>query len=156
IPFNSDSGFFSDLLTLDSLHAPQTTKEYEDYVARLDDIPRYFAEHIANARTGMREGFTLPAAVLDGVSKIVAAAQYRPPEATPFWLPFAKFPERVPEPDRTRLAQAGRQALAAAVIPAYAAFQRFFEDEYRPAARRTIGASALPDGSAYYADLVRY
>jgi uncharacterized protein (DUF885 family) len=42
------------------------------------------------------------------------------------------------------------------VIPAYAEFKAFFEGEYRPAARRTIGASALPDGEAYYADLVRY
>ena len=46
--------------------------------------------------------------------------------------------------------------LVNAVMPAYAAFQRFFESEYRPAARTTIDASALPDGKAYYADLVRY
>ena len=36
------------------------------------------------------------------------------------------------------------------------AFQRFFEDEYRKAARTTIGASALPAGRDYYADMVRY
>ena len=41
-------------------------------------------------------------------------------------------------------------------MPAYAAFQRFFEDEYRRAARTTIGASALPEGRDYYADVVRH
>jgi len=50
----------------------------------------------------------------------------------------------------------GRGALTRAVIPAYAAFQRFFETEYRPAARTMISASALPNGRAYYSDLVRY
>ena len=156
LPFNSDSGFFTELLQLDSLHAPQTTKHYEDYIARLNDVPRYFDENVANARTGIRDGFTLPAAVLDGVSSIVAAAQYKVPEDSPFWKPFASFPDRVPKSDRAWLSEAGWAALTTAVIPAYAALQRFVADEYRPAARGTIGASALPDGRAYYDDLVRY
>ena len=156
LPFNSDSGFFAELLQLDALADPQTTKQFEDYIARLNAVPRYFDEHIANARTGIRDGFTLPAAVLDGVSSIVAAAQCKTPEDSPLWQPFAIFPDRVPESDRARLSEAGKAALAAAVIPAYAAFQRFFEEEYRRAARGTIGASALPNGRAYYDDLVRY
>jgi uncharacterized protein (DUF885 family) len=156
LPFNSDSGFFTELLQLDALAAPQTAKEYADYIARLHDVPRYFDENIANARSGMRDGFTLPAAVLDGVSTIIAAAQCKAPEDSPLWRPFAGLRDRVPESDRIRLKEAGKAALATAVIPAYAAFQRFFEREYRPAARSTIGCSALPDGRAYYADLVRY
>ena len=156
IPFNSDSGFFADLLQLDSLADPQTAKQYEDYIARLNDAPRYFDENIANIRVGMRDGFTLPAEVLDGVSKVVAGAQYKNAADTPLWQPFANFPDGVPQADRARLSAAGKAALTHAVIPAYAAFQRFFESEYRPAARPTIGASALPEGRAYYADLVRY
>ncbi|HQR09976.1 MAG TPA: DUF885 domain-containing protein [Casimicrobiaceae bacterium] len=156
LPFNSDSGFFSDLLQLASLADPRTARQYEDYLVRLSDVPRYFDENIANIRTGMREGFTLPAAVLDGVSKVVAGAQYRTAEATPFWRPFANFPEGIREADRRRLSTAAKAELAHAVIPAYSAFQRFFEVEYRPAARATIGASSLPNGRAYYEDLVRY
>ena len=60
------------------------------------------------------------------------------------------------KPERVRLAAAGKAALTGAVIPAYRAFRRFFETEYRKAARQTIGASALPQGREYYADLVRY
>ncbi|MCE9523874.1 MAG: DUF885 domain-containing protein [Alphaproteobacteria bacterium] len=156
IPFNSDSGFFADLLQLGSLADPQTVKQYEDYIARLNDVPRYFDENIANIRTGMRDGFTLPAAVLDGVSKVVAGAQYKNAEDTPLWHPFANFPDGVPERDRARLSAAGKAALTNAVGPAYAAFQTFFESEYRAAARKTIGASELPNGRAYYGDLVRY
>jgi len=156
IPFNSDSGFFADLLQLDSLADPHTTKQYEDYIARLNDVPRYFDENIANIRIGMRDRFTLPSAVLDGVSKVVAGAQYKAAEDVPLWQPFANYPDGVPVADRARLSAAGKAALTKAVIPAYAAFQRFFENEYRPAARPTIGASALPNGRAYYDDLVRY
>jgi uncharacterized protein (DUF885 family) len=156
IPFNSDSGFFADLLQLHSLVDPQTTKQYEDYIARLNDVPRYFDENVANLREGMRDGFTLPSAILDGVARVVDSAQYGDPEKTPFWKPFAGFPEGVPERDRARLAAAGKAALSKSVIPAYAAFKRFFDAEYRGAARKTIGATALPGGREYYADLVRY
>jgi uncharacterized protein (DUF885 family) len=156
MPFNSDSGFYADLLQLDSYVDPQNVKQYEDYIARLAAVPRYFDENVANMRTGMRDGFTAPSEILDGVSRVVASAQFTAAEATPFWRPFAKFPDAVPEHERTRLAAAGKAALTGHVIPAYAAFQKFFEGEYKPAARKTIAASELPDGRAYYADLVRY
>lgn len=156
IPFNSDSGFFADLLQLHSLVDPQTVKQYEDYIARLNDVPRYFDENIANLRTGMRDGFTLPSAILEGVGRVVDSAQFKEAEQTPFWKPFAAFPESVPESARARLAAAGKAAIAKSVMPSYAAFKTFFDAEYRPAARKTIGATALPGGRAYYADLVRY
>lgn len=155
-PFNSDSGFFSDVLSLAEVAAPRTVSEYENYIARLNDVPRYFRENVANMRQGMRDGFTQPAAILPGVSRIIAGTQYAAPEDSPLWAPFADFPAAIPEPERARLRAAGRAALTQSVGPAYRDFQRFFEDEYRPRARHTLGASALPNGRAYYADLVRY
>jgi uncharacterized protein (DUF885 family) len=155
-PLNSDSGFHADLLQLHALQAPRTTKDYENYVKRLADVPRYFSENVANMRQGIAEGFTLPSEILPGIASVIAGAQYAKAEDSPFWAPFADFPPTVPEADRARLAAAGRAAIRDRVIPAYAEFQAFFAKEYTPAARKTIGASALPDGEAYYADLVRY
>jgi uncharacterized protein (DUF885 family) len=155
-PLNSDSGFHADVLFLHELANPRSTSDYERYIARLRDLPRYFDENIANMRQGLRDGFTLPAEILPGISSVVAAEQFATPEDSPFFAPFAKFPATVPEADRARLAAAGRAAIAGEVLPAYARFQEFFEGEYRPGARRTLAASDLPDGRAYYADLVRY
>jgi uncharacterized protein (DUF885 family) len=156
MPLTSDSGFHADVLFLPELADPRSTSDYERYIARLRDLPRYFDENIANMRQGLRDGFTLPAEILAGISSVVAAEQFATPEDSPFFAPFAKFPATVPEADRARLAAAGRAAIAGDVLPAYARFQAFFEREYRPGARRTLAASDLPDGRAYYADLVRY
>lgn len=155
-PLNSDSGFHTEILFLHQYADPKTVKDYENYIARLRDVRRYFAENIANMQQGMRDGFTLPSAILDGVSKSLVAQQYKDPEKMPLWGPFAKFSPAVPESERQRLAAAGKAALNESVIPAYADFQKFFENEYRPAARKTIDAYSLPDGRAYYTDLVRY
>jgi uncharacterized protein (DUF885 family) len=155
-PLNSDSGFHVDVLLMHQLARPRTTRDYQRFIARLNDVPRFFAEHIDNMQQGIRDGFTLPAEVLEGVSSVIAAAQFDEPEDAPLWQPFAKFPPTVPEVDRPRLLASARAAIADAVLPAYADFQRFFEEQYRPGARRSIGASELPNGRAYYADLVRY
>ncbi len=156
VPLVSDSGFYTSILQLHDLQAPRTTKDYENYIARLGEVPRYFRENIANMRQGIADGFVLPAEVMPGISSVVAAAQFTNAEDSPFWVPFARFPESVPEADRARLAAGGRAAIEQQVIPAYADFKAFFEDEYRPAARKSIAATDLPDGKAYYADLVRY
>jgi len=156
VPLNSDSGFHADVLLLHELANPRSTVDYERYIARLEDLPRYFDENIANMRQGLRDGFTLPAEILPGISGVVAAEQFARPEDSPFFAPFAKFPSTVPEADRARLIAAGRAAIERDVLPAYARFQAFFEREYRAGARRSLAASDLPDGRAYYAELVRY
>jgi uncharacterized protein (DUF885 family) len=156
LPLNSDSGFHTEILTLADAHNPRNAREYETYIARLNDVPRYFRENIANMRVGMRDGFTLPAEIAPGVAQVVAGMRYARPEDTPLWAPFADFPAGVPANERARLTDAGRAAIANSVIPAFDEFRLFFENEYAPRARRTIAASALPNGRAYYADLVRY
>ncbi|MBP7370951.1 MAG: DUF885 domain-containing protein, partial [Arenimonas sp.] len=100
--------------------------------------------------------FTLPAEILPGISKVVAGEQFKRVEDCPLYQPFLHFPDSVPPSERASLVAAGREALQSSVIPAYERFQTFFENTYRPHARKTIGASALPNGQSYYADLVRY
>ncbi|HEX7035934.1 MAG TPA: DUF885 domain-containing protein [Pseudomonadales bacterium] len=156
MPLNSDSGFHTELTMLHRTARPRTPADYRAYLARLEAIPDYVAQQIDNMRQGIRDGFTLPGAILDGVAAVIDAQQFARVEDVPLWEPFAAFPDSVPEAERAELAAAGRRAIADAVIPAFAEFQRFFESEYRPAARRSIAASELPGGRAYYEDLVRY
>jgi uncharacterized protein (DUF885 family) len=156
MPMNSDSGFYSEILLLNETNSPRTVHDYENYIARLNDVPRYFREQTENMRQGVREGFTLPSAIIGGVSEMIAGWSFDRVEDTDWWRPFANFPETVPTSERERLAAAGRAAITTSVIPAYRDFQTFFANEYAPHARRTLGARDLPNGRAYYADLVRY
>ena len=156
MPLNNDSGFYADLLQLPDALDLVTTKDYENYIARLNDVPRYFGENIANMRTGLADGFTLASEILPGVKAIVDSAQYAHAEDSPLWRPFTKFPASVPEKDRARLMAAGKAAIEGPVRQAYADFKNFFDSEYMPKARKTLGASELPNGRAYYDDLIRY
>jgi len=156
LPLNSDSGFYSEILLIDDAHALRTVRDYENYIARLNDVRRYFREQIGNMRIGLRDGFTLPREIIGGVSQVIGGFRYENAETTDFYAPFENFPVSVPESERARLREAGRAAISNSVIPAFDEFRTFFETEYAPRARTTIAATRLPNGRAYYADLVRY
>ena len=155
-PLVSDSGFHTEVTQMHEAADTRTLAGYERYVARLRDVKRYFAENIANMRQGLSDGYTLPAVVLPGVVSIIEAQQFAHPEDSPLYGPFKAFPDSISPQDQARLRKAGAAAIASVVIPAYRDLQTFFRDEYAPRARKTIAAIALPDGRAYYTDLVHY
>ena len=152
MPFDSDSNFWSYL-------APRggftTAEEYRNYIGRMRDIPRYFAEQTANARAGLARGFSVPRVTLEGRDVSIASYVVDDPEQSPFWTPFADMPRSIPADEQERLREAGRTAIAEQVTPAYAQWLAFFREEYLPNTRTTLGASEFPDGAAYYAQQIR-
>ena len=152
MPFDSDSNFWSYL-------APRggftTAEEYHNYIGRMRDIPRYFAEQTANARAGLARGFSVPRVTLDGRDVSIAFYVVDDPEQSPFWTPFADIPRSIPADEQERLRETGRAAIAEQVTPAYSEWLAFFREEYLPNTRTTLGASEFPDGAAYYAQQIR-
>jgi len=155
-PLYSDSGFHTDVMEMHEAADTRSVAGYERYIARLNDVKRYFAENIAGMRQGLKDGWTLPAEVLPGVAANIEAQQFTDPEDSPLYGPFKAFPRFVSAKDQARLSEAARAAIGSVVIPAYRDLLTFFREEYAPGARKTIAASALPNGKAYYLDLVRY
>ena len=82
MPFNSDSSFWT---YLDEDHQLRDVAEYQRYIARMRQIPRYFDEQIANMRAGIARGFTVPKATLTGRDKSIEAFTAATPEKTPFY-----------------------------------------------------------------------
>ncbi len=152
MPFDSDSNFWS---YWDAPTGYQTVTEYEHYIARLRALPRHFDEQIANARAGLKRGFSVPRVTLAGRDASLAAYTVDEPEKSPFWRAFADMPARFSDADKARLRAEGRAAIAQGVTPAYAELLTFLRDEYAPKARTTLAAEAMPDGKAYYQQQIR-
>ncbi|HSE11083.1 MAG TPA: DUF885 family protein [Rudaea sp.] len=155
MPFNSDSQFWSDLGFM--ANRPfKNARDARNYIARLNDVPRYFAEQIANMRAGIKRGFTVPRAVLDGRDvSISTIAEVRNAEDSDFYKPFRQLPAGIPADEQQRLRADCVKALRERVLPAYAKLLKFFRDDYVPHARKTLAAEALPDGKAWYRQQIR-
>jgi uncharacterized protein (DUF885 family) len=156
IPLTSDEGFHIEVTRMARGIAMNSARDYENYIARLHAIPAYFAQQQDNMRAGMAAGFTLPAVIMPGIISVLDGQQYESAEATPFFEPFTRFPATMDAAERARLTNAGRIAIEGEVIPAYRRLREFLVSTYAPAARKTIGASELPQGTEYYAALVRF
>ena len=131
------------------------TADYENYLKRLGQLPRQFAQDIELMRVGMKSGWMPPREAMQQVPAMFDVFAGTDVTATPMWQPFANFPAGVPEADRARLAEAGRRVLSEKVHPAFAAYKKFLEAEYLPACRKELAASTLPAGPAYYAERMR-
>lgn len=155
MPFNSDSSFWANLNFM-ARRPMRTTAAYRAYIARLNDVPRYFDQQTANMRDGLARGFSVPRAVLEGrEGSIAAVAGLKDPTASALYAPFKDLPAQIPAAEQQALREAAQAAIGDAVIPAFAKLQVFFRDEYVPHARTTLAASAMPDGKAYYRQQIR-
>ena len=131
------------------------TADYENYLRRLEQLPRQLGQDIELMRAGMRSGWMPPREAMQKVPAMFEVFAGTDVTATPMWQPFANFPSGVPGADRPRLAEAGRRVLSENVHPAFAAYKAFLESEYLPACRSELAASKLPAGPAYYAERMR-
>lgn len=156
IPILSDGGFHIGIQRMSEAMPFETVADYENYLSRLRDIGTYFDQNIANMREGLRLRITQPQAILDGIEQSISGPIVDNAEESVFFTPFASIPEHFSDADRDRLHAAGMAAIDDVVVPAYRRFLTFFNEEYKPGARTELGRSTMPDGEAWYADLVKY
>jgi uncharacterized protein (DUF885 family) len=133
----------------------QSVKDYEDYIARLNQIPRLLDQNIVQMRKGMDDHLMPPKFILEEVVSQCENLAHDTPDKSPFSQPFAKFPDSISSADQKRLQEVGTKAVRDAVLPAYVRFTKFVKEEYAPRGRTEPGIWSLPDGDAYYAYLVR-
>ncbi len=156
VPMVSDSGFFSNILFVFQRAPKRTLEDLENYIARLEALPGWFDAHMANMKTGLEEGFTMPRAILGKIEPIIGSMAGQAVEDSLFYAPFKNLPETLSADQKSALEARARKAMEEGVIPAYKRFHVYFRDEYMPGARQTIGAGDLPGGKDYYRYLVSY
>ncbi len=149
-PLNADTAFWS-ILTVTALKPFHTERDYTNYIAQLNDIPRYFHEQIANMRSGLKRGFTPPKVTLMGRdASLSAVTNAKRPEDVIFYTPFRNMPASISADEQSRLRAEGVEAIRKSVIPAHVELLKFIQTEYIPGARTNLAAESLPDGKAYY------
>ena len=155
IPITNREGFHTGFPELHQRMPLRTTQDYRNYIARLAAFRQYAAGYIELMREGLKKGMTLPSVSLNGIEETITPHIVADPTRSLLWKPFADFPPTVPVTDRPALIAAGRAAITDGVAAGYKDFLDFIVREYRPGARKTLGANQLPNGKAFYAQRVR-
>jgi len=150
MPVNQRSGPHLSLPDLVTLTPFATTADYDNYLARLHQVPRIFDEVTGNLRQGMRDGLMPPRYLLEKVAAQAAEVGSQSAGASPFARPLESFPVGVPAVEQKRLREVLLAVIRDKVLPAYRRFARFVSREYAPHGRAEPGIWSLPEGAARY------
>jgi uncharacterized protein (DUF885 family) len=131
-----------------------TTKDFQDWVARLNAFPTLMDQTIALMREGIVQKVMHPKVIMQRVPAQIDK-QLVAPEESGYYKPFKEMPNSVPAADQQRLQAAAKEAVANKVIPAYKKLKEFFVNEYLPASYDQVGAWQRPNGDKAYAFYVR-
>ncbi|SHN35672.1 Uncharacterized conserved protein, DUF885 familyt [Duganella sacchari] len=129
----------------------ETVKQYQAYLSRLNQLPAWIDQAIANMRDGMRKGVVHPKAITTAMLPQLQNLRAASPETSVFYSPVTRFPAAFSDADKKKLTAAYLQTVDSKVAPALNRLVSFLENEYLPAGRSTSGWSALPNGAAWYA-----
>jgi uncharacterized protein (DUF885 family) len=146
MPVNQQNGIHTSLADLPLSVPFDSVKHYEDYIARLHQIPRVLSQTTEVLRAGMKDNL-MPVRFL--MEKLPVQCQGII-DADPFLLPTKKYPAEISADDQKRLTQQITAAIDSDVIPAYKAFAAFLSAEYAPHGRTTLAITSLPDGEKRY------
>jgi uncharacterized protein (DUF885 family) len=128
-----------------------SVKQYEDYIARLHQVPRVFTQTEEVLRAGMHENLMPVRFLLEKIPEqcrgVVAA--------DPFLLPTKKFPAGISAEEQQRLSRAINDAVVNEVLPAYKSFAAFIAAEYAQRGRTTLSVASLPGGKQRYLNDIR-
>ena len=155
MPVSQLGGAHLDAAALPSTTRFETVKDYDDYLARLRQVPAQLDGTVTLMRAGMAKGLMPPKFLLEKVEKQARDIADAKPEESPFAEPLSHFPSAVPAADQVRLRAATLAVLRDAIAPAYMRFADFVAREYAPRGRSEVGVWSLPDGEARYAARVK-
>lgn len=155
LPFNTFSGFFSRALKASFGVQMNTMEDYQAYISRLQEFPRYFRENMDNMRAGIDAGLVLPKIVIDGVLPTVQAQVYDNPEQSSLFEPFQNLSDELTAGQKEQLLVEGKRAIREFAVPAFRELSEFLGNEYYSASSDTIGISELNRGDLYYAHQIR-
>ncbi len=127
-----------------------TTKQYEDYLARLRRVPTLIDQIIEVLQQGEKDKLMPPRYLLEKTVEQCKSIAEPAGEGSPFGQPLAHFPDAVPASDRTRLHDEIVEAIDHDVRPAYRKLANFLAIDYAPKGRTEFGIWALPNGDALY------
>ena len=153
MPLNQMSGLPMDLAVYGSGSGPQpfnTVKDYDRFLARVRQFPRWADGAIRLMREGMARGITVPRAAMEKVVPQLRGLVTPELADNIFWGPIDRMPREISARERERIIAAYKDALTKEVLPAYTRLADFIEHDYLPAARTAVGWSDLPDGAAWY------
>ncbi len=153
-PLLSDSGFHSNWPYM--VRPITNAQQAIQYLNRLNAIPTAVDQHLILLRKGLREGISQPRVIFNGYETSYSDHIVDDYRESFYYDPFKELPSGIPVNQRDSILKAAKETIENSVVPQYQRIKRFFEEEYLPGTRKSIGVSEIPEGVDYYQSRIDY
>ena len=153
-PLLSDAGFHSNLNYM--VRPFSDYGSVKTYLNKLNAIPEFVNQHFENLRSGLEKGISQPKVIFKGYESTYDDHIVDQYDKSYFYSPFRHLPGDLSETQKDSVLEAAKEAIENNVIPEFKRIKAFFETEYLPKTRTSIGVSETPNGSEYYQNRINY
>lgn len=130
-------------------------EDYEKFISRMKTFAEWTDTAIVNMRKGITTGYVLPRALVVKVIPQLADLAKKD-TGNIFYAPLKTLPATLDSSARQQLKDEYTATIEQYVLPSYSKLHNFFQAEYLPKARSTSGIGSLPNGKAWYAQMIKY
>ncbi|CAI3134984.1 hypothetical protein MWMV8_MWMV8_00984 [Acinetobacter calcoaceticus] len=150
MPFNQMWGLHLQFPGFISSIPFDNAKQYQDYIARLKQIPLILDQGIQLAKQGQKDGLMPPKYLIEKVAKQINSIATPVGKDSIFASPLKQFPNNISKAEQERLSREMLQAIDQYVRPAYQKLETFIQKDYLPYGRQHEGIWSLPNGDELY------
>tara|TARA_B100001109_G_scaffold160317_1_gene130476 strand:- start:804 stop:2519 length:1716 start_codon:yes stop_codon:yes gene_type:complete len=153
-PLLSDSGFHSSLVY--NVRPLYDYEQVKNYLNKLNSIPQYVDQYLPLLRRGIEKGVSQPLIIFNGYESTYNDHITDNYESNYFYSPFKNLPKDLSQAHKDSILIEAKKTIEKNVVPQFVRIKEFFEKEYYPNTRKTIGVSETPNGSDFYQNRINY
>ena len=153
-PLLSDSGFHSSLVY--NVRPMYNYNQIKNYLNKLNSIPQYVDQYLPLLRKGLKKGVSQPLVIFNGYESTYNDHITKDFELNYFYSPFKTLPNGLSQTQKDSVLIEAKKAIENSVVPQFIRIKDFFEKEYYPNTRTTIGISETPNGAEFYQNRINY
>ncbi|PKV65594.1 uncharacterized protein (DUF885 family) [Polaribacter sp. Hel1_33_96] len=153
-PLLSDSGFHSSLNY--QIRPLNNYWEVKEYLRKLNSLTEFVEQHFVNLREGLERGVSQPKVIFEGYESTYNDHIVNDFKESPFYKPFQNLPASLNQSQRDSVLTVAKNTIEQIVVPEFKRIKTFFETEYLPKTRTTLGVSETLNGKAYYKNRIDF
>ena len=146
--------------SLINYHKVDSAADMDAYISRLNQSGRYLAQYLERAMTSAAKGIRAPyfdyEIAASHIDRVLAGAPFSDDGTSAIWqditgkITVLESQGKIEAEQASAYRVAAEQALLNVTKPAYKAIQKWLQADLANVPANATGASALPDGKAYY------
>jgi uncharacterized protein (DUF885 family) len=122
----------------------------------LNAMPEFVNQNFVNLREGLAKGVSQPLVIFKGYESTYNDNIVKNLEDSFYYSPFKNLPSDLSATQKDSVLMAAKIVIETKITPEFIRIKNFFEKEYLPKTRTTLGVSKTPNGSKFYQNRINF